>query len=124
MQSPELTPTPSAKVFLPPDPPTTTSELQLSEACEKTGARDDLLGERSVTASPVVIVPLERPQGPRWPAFVIALALLLSLLWSAALVWLIYLLLSALSIVSCRRSMSDSASKLGVHATIIPNRNH
>jgi hypothetical protein len=99
MQSPELTPTPSAKVFLPPDPPTTTSELQLSDACE-TGARDYLLGERSVTTSPVVIVPIERLQRPRWPAFVIALALLLSLLWSGTLVWLSYrLLLSALSIV-------------------------
>jgi hypothetical protein len=98
MQSPELTPSPSAKVFLPPDPPTT-SELQLSEACE-TGARDYLLGDRSVTTSPVVIVPIERLQRPRWPAFVIALALLLSLLWSGTLVWLSYrLLLSALSIV-------------------------
>jgi hypothetical protein len=99
MQSPELTPILSAKVFLPPDPPTTTSESQLSEACE-TGARDDLLGERSVTTSPIVIVPIERLQRPRWPCFVIALALLLSLLWSAALVWLSYrLLLSALSMV-------------------------
>jgi hypothetical protein len=99
MQSLELTPTPSATVFPPPDPPTATSELQLSEACE-TGARDYLLGERSVTTSPVVIVPIERRQRPRWPAFVIALALLLSLLWSGTLVWLSYrLMLSALSIV-------------------------
>ena len=99
MQSPELTPTPSAKIFPPPDPPATTYELQLSEACE-TGARDDLLGERSVTTSPVVIVPIEQLQRPRWPAFVIALALLLSLLCSGTLVWLSYrLMLSALSIV-------------------------
>ena len=98
MQSLELTPTPSAKVFLPPDPPTTTSELQFSEVCE-TGARDDLLGERSVATSPVVIGPIERLQRLRWPAFLIALALL-SLLWSGTLVWLSYrLLLSALSIV-------------------------
>jgi hypothetical protein len=99
MQSLEVTPTPSAKVFLPPDPPTVISESPLSEACEM-GARDDLLGERSVTTSPVVIVPIERLQRPRWPAFVIALGLLLSLLWSGTLVWLSYqLLLSALSIV-------------------------
>jgi hypothetical protein len=99
MQSLELTPTPSAKVFLPPDPPTVISESPLSEAGEMC-ARDDLLGERSVTTSPVVLVPIERRQRPRWPAFVIALALLLSLLWSGTLVWLSYqLLLSALSIV-------------------------
>jgi len=51
-------------------------------------ARDDLLGERSVTTLPVV--PIERPQRPRWPAFVIALALLLTLLWSGTFVWLAY----------------------------------
>lgn len=99
MQSSELTPTPSAKVFPPPDPLTAISESRLSRACEM-GARDDLLGERSVTTSPVVIVPIERPQRPPWPAFVIALALVLTLLWSGTLVWLSYqLLLSALSIV-------------------------
>ena len=99
MQSLELTPTPSAKVFLPPDPPTVISESPLSEACEM-GARDDLLGERNVTTSPVVILPIERPQRSRWPAFVIALAFALTLLWGGALVWLSYqLLLSALSIV-------------------------
>jgi hypothetical protein len=101
MQSPEqLTPSPSAKVFhLPPDPLTAISESGLSGAYEM-GARDDLLGEKSVTTSPVVIVPIERPQRRRWPAFVIALALVLTLLWSGTLVWLSYrLMLSALSIV-------------------------
>ena len=97
MQSPELPPPPSATVILPPDPPTAISESRLSRACVIV-ARDDLLGERSVTA--VVIVPIERPQPPGWPAFVIALALLLTLLWSGTVVWLIYrsgrLLLSAL----------------------------
>src|SRR5215467_5675752 len=99
MQSPEqFSPTPSAKVFLPPDSLTAISESRLPGA-DQMGARDDLLGERSVTTSPVVIVPIERPQRSRWPAFVIALALLLSLLWSGTLVWLSYrLMLSALSI--------------------------
>src|SRR5262245_56122877 len=98
MQSP-LTPVPSTKVFLPPNLPTSISKSRLSGACG-TRARDDLLGERSVTTSPVVIVPIERLQRPRWPAFVIALALLLTLLWSGTFVWLVYrtcqLLLSAL----------------------------
>ena len=100
MQSPEqLTPAPLAKVFLPSDLLTAISESRLSRACEM-GARDDLLGERSVTTSPLVLVPIERPQRSRWLAFVITLALLLTLLWSGTLVWLSYqLLLSALSIV-------------------------
>jgi hypothetical protein len=34
--------------------------------------------------------------GPIWPAFLIGLVLLLTLLWSGVLVWLTYLLLSAL----------------------------
>jgi hypothetical protein len=43
-----------------------------------------------VITSPVVIVPIERPHAPRWPALVISLALLLTLLWTGTLVWLIY----------------------------------
>jgi hypothetical protein len=96
MQSPELTPSPSTKV-LPPNLPTSFSESRISEACDMR-ARDDVLGESSVTTLPVA--PIERLQRPRWPAFVIALALLLTLLWSGTLVWLAYrtcqLLLSAL----------------------------
>src|SRR5215510_10572594 len=99
MESPELTPIPSARVFIPPDPPTVISESRLSGA-SVTGARDDLIGERSVTTPPVVIVRTQPRQSPLWPAFAIALALLLTLLWSGTLVWLIYrtcwLLLSAL----------------------------
>ena len=34
--------------------------------------------------------------GPIWLAFLIGLALVITLLWSGALVWLTYLLLSAL----------------------------
>ena len=64
------------------------------------GARDDLLGERSVTTLPVVVEPIQPLQRPLWPAFVIALALLLALVWSGTLVWLVYrtgrLLLSTL----------------------------
>ena len=60
-------------------------------------ARYDLLGESSVITLPSVIVPIERLQRPLWPAFVIALALLLTLLWSGTVVWFIYrMLLSAL----------------------------
>ena len=60
-------------------------------------ARYHLLGESSVTALPSVIVPIERLQRPLWPAFVIALALLLTLLWSGTVVWFIYsILLSVL----------------------------
>jgi alpha-D-ribose 1-methylphosphonate 5-triphosphate synthase subunit PhnH len=60
-------------------------------------ARYDLLDESSVTTLPSVIVPIERLQRPLWPAFVIALALLLTLLWSGTVVWFIYsILLSAL----------------------------
>jgi alpha-D-ribose 1-methylphosphonate 5-triphosphate synthase subunit PhnH len=60
-------------------------------------ARHDLLGKSSVTTLPGVIVPIERLQRPLWPAFVIALALLLTLLWSGTVVWFIYrILLSAL----------------------------
>jgi hypothetical protein len=58
------------------------------------------MSESSVTTLPVVIVPSERLQRPLWPAFVIALALLVTLLWSGTIVWLIYrmgaLLLDAL----------------------------
>jgi len=43
-----------------------------------------------------VVAPERRSRQPIWPAFVIALGLVLTLLWSGALVWLIYLLLSAL----------------------------
>jgi hypothetical protein len=99
MQSAELTPIPSARVYIPPDSLTATSESGLSGASAM-DARDDLLGETNVTTLPVVIVPIERLPGPRWPAFVITLALLLTLLWSVTFVWLIYrtgrLLLSAL----------------------------
>src|SRR5262245_37091003 len=99
MQSPEFTPTPSARVCIPPDSPTAISEARLSGTCG-TDARDDLLGERNVITSPVVTVPIERLQTPRWPALVITLALLLTLLWTGTFVWLIYhmcrLLLSAL----------------------------
>ena len=60
-------------------------------------ARYHLLGESSVTTLPSVIVPIERLQRPLWPAFVIALALLLTLLWSGTVVWFIYsILLSVL----------------------------
>ena len=60
-------------------------------------ARYDLLDESSVTTLPSVIVPIERLQRPLWPAFVIALALLVTLLWSGTVVWFIYnMLLSAL----------------------------
>lgn len=60
-------------------------------------ARYDLLDESSVTTLPGVIVPVEGLQRPLWPAFVIALALLLTLLWSGTVVWFIYsILLSAL----------------------------
>ena len=60
-------------------------------------ARHNLLGESSVITLPSVIVPIERLQRPLWPAFVIALALLLTLLWSGTVVWFIYrMLLSAL----------------------------
>jgi alpha-D-ribose 1-methylphosphonate 5-triphosphate synthase subunit PhnH len=60
-------------------------------------ARYDLLGQSSATTLPSVILPVERLQRPLWPAFVIALALLLTLLWSGTLVWLVYsTLLSAL----------------------------
>jgi hypothetical protein len=60
-------------------------------------ARYDLLGKSSVTTLPNVIVPIEVLQRPLWPAFVIALALLLTLLWSGTLVWFVYsILLSAL----------------------------
>ena len=34
--------------------------------------------------------------GPVWPAFLIGLALVLTLLWSGGLAWLTYMLLSAL----------------------------
>jgi hypothetical protein len=95
MQSPELTPSPSATVFIPPDAPTDISESRLSGACG-IGTRDDLLVERSVTTSPVVVVPIEPLQGPMGPAFMIAIAVLLTLLLSGTLVWLIYLVLSAL----------------------------
>jgi hypothetical protein len=43
-----------------------------------------------------VVAPDRRHRQPIWPAFVIAFALVLTLLWSGALVWFIYLLLSAL----------------------------
>jgi alpha-D-ribose 1-methylphosphonate 5-triphosphate synthase subunit PhnH len=56
-------------------------------------ARYHLLGESSVTTLPSVIVPIERLQRPLWPAFVIALALLLTLLWSGTVVWFIYSIL-------------------------------
>jgi len=60
-------------------------------------ARHDLLGKSSVTTLHGVIVPIERLQRPLWPAFVIALALLLTLLWSGTVVWFIYsILLSVL----------------------------
>jgi len=60
-------------------------------------ARYDLLVESSVTTLPSVIVPTERLQRPLWPAFVIALALLVTLLWSGTVVWFICsMLLSAL----------------------------
>ena len=60
-------------------------------------ARYDLLGESSVTTLPSVIVPIERLQRPLWPAFVIALALLVTLLWSGTVVWFTYsMLVSAL----------------------------
>ena len=60
-------------------------------------ARHDLLGESSVTTLPSIIVPIEGLQRPLWPAFVIALALLLTLLWSGIVVWFVYrVLLSAL----------------------------
>jgi hypothetical protein len=60
-------------------------------------ARYDLLSKSSVTTLPSVIVPGEGLQRPLWPVFVIALALLLTLLWSGTVVWLIYsILLSAL----------------------------
>jgi hypothetical protein len=59
-------------------------------------ARQDLLGKSSVTTLPSVIVPIEALQRPLWPAFVIALALLLTLLWSGTLVWFVYSVLSAL----------------------------
>jgi hypothetical protein len=60
-------------------------------------ARQDLLGKSSVTTLPSVIVPIERLHRPLWPVFVIALALLLTLLWSGTVVWFIYrILLSAL----------------------------
>jgi hypothetical protein len=97
MQSPELTPTPSAKLFIPPDSPTAISALRLSGVM---GARDDLLDERSLTTLTVVVGPIPPLQRPLWPAFVIGLALLLALVWSGTLVWLIYrtcrLLLSTL----------------------------
>jgi alpha-D-ribose 1-methylphosphonate 5-triphosphate synthase subunit PhnH len=54
------------------------------------------MSESSVTTLPVVIVPIERLQRPLWPAFVIALALLLTLLWSGTLVWIVYRLVSGL----------------------------
>src|SRR5262249_49139627 len=99
MQSPELTPTPSAKLIIPPDSKVAISESRLSGA-RVISDRDDLLDERSVTTLPDVIVPIWQPQNPRWPLCVIALALLLSLLWSGTLVWISYrLLLSALSMV-------------------------
>ena len=56
-------------------------------------ARHNLLGESSVITLPSVIVPIERLQRPLWPAFVIALALLLTLLWSGTVVWFIYSIL-------------------------------
>ena len=60
-------------------------------------ARYDLAGESGVTTLPSVIVPIEELQRPLWPAFVIALALLLTLFWSGTVVWFIYsILLSAL----------------------------
>ena len=60
-------------------------------------ARHNLLGKSGVTTLPSVVVPIEGLQRPLWPAFVIALALLLTLLWSGTLVWLVYsVLLSAL----------------------------
>jgi hypothetical protein len=59
-------------------------------------ARQDLLGKGSVTTLPSVIVPSEALQRPLWPAFVIVLALLLTLLWSGTLVWFVYTLVSAL----------------------------
>jgi hypothetical protein len=86
MQSPDLTPTPSASVFIPPDSPTDISESRLSG----TSALDDHLGARSLTTPPAVIARIEPLRRPLWPAFVIAVALLLSLLWSGTLVWLIY----------------------------------
>jgi len=96
MQSPEVTPTPSVRVFIPPDSPTAISESRLSGV----SARNPLVGEKSVTTLPVAIVPIEPLQRPRWPAFVFALALLLTVLWCGTLVWLTYrtgrLLLSAL----------------------------
>jgi len=99
MQSPELTPTPSARIFIPPGSPAAISEARISGACG-TDARDHPRGERNVTTSPVVIAPIERLKAPRWPALVITLALLLTLLWTGTFVWLIYqmcrLLLSAL----------------------------
>ena len=49
------------------------------------------MSESSATTLPAVIVPSERRlERPLWPAFVIALALLVTLLWSSAIVWLIY----------------------------------
>jgi hypothetical protein len=49
------------------------------------------MSESSVTTLPVVIVPIERRlERPLWPMFVIALALLVTLLWSGTIVWLIY----------------------------------
>jgi hypothetical protein len=49
------------------------------------------MSESSVTTLPAVIVPIEqRLERPLWPVFVIALALLLTLLWSGTLVWLVY----------------------------------
>jgi alpha-D-ribose 1-methylphosphonate 5-triphosphate synthase subunit PhnH len=59
-------------------------------------ARHNLLGESGVTTLPGVVVHIERHERPLWPAFVIALALLLTLLWSGAVVWFLYSLLSAL----------------------------
>ena len=60
-------------------------------------ARYDLLVESSATTLPSVIVPIEPLQRPLWPAFVIALALLVTLLWSGTVAWFIYnMLLSAL----------------------------
>jgi len=46
--------------------------------------------ESSVTTLPAVIIPIERRlERPLWPMFVIALALLVTLLWSGTIVWLI-----------------------------------
>ena len=60
-------------------------------------ARYDLLGKSSMASLPGVIVPNEGLRRPLWPAFVIALALLLTLLWSGTVGWFIYsILLSAL----------------------------